>query len=673
MKDFLTETGGSSRIKLSNLDQENLAIWTSERVDRLLQDVEDGVIDIKTIKNSPFKDNDPVWKKPNLIFEYTPEEVEEIRKCKNDVLYFANTYAQVMTDDGVQQITLRDYQEEILTAFKKNRMNILNASRQIGKSVTAAIFIAWFLIFQTEKNVLTVANIATTTKEVMDKIKSVLEHLPFFLKPGCVSNNVMSMRFDNGCRLIGRTTTKNTGIGFTVHLLYIDEFAHINPSYLNFFYRAIYPTISASTSKSKIIITSTPNGMNKFYDIYMDALNGKNQYTALRVDWWQVPGRDEEWKRRTISDLGSEEDFNQEYGLQFFSSDVLLLSSKTLKKIFKLRLPYVTPTWAEEPNVLSLLEGFTVHPNFAKLTVEEIKLDPHMYVFSVDTADGLNRDYSIINIFKFVALPIKMLELVKEFIKNETDIFALVQVGAFRTNMKDINQYCNALSHLIYKVFNPEKVRLLVELNHKGEYIMDKIMQNENYWSGMLIFSKHTEAAQAWKPGLKLNVNNKIKFCERFKYLTAVNKILPNEFKTIHELGSFGRTRNGTYRGQSGNDDLAMTCVNTAAFFESPNFWEIANAEIDRMPADYMAEVHEKYLKDAYFNKGTNYDYGILNELNGGGSGIARSSGLNQSTNEDYIKNYREISERFYGSNADELKQYVESVEKYRNQNESNR
>jgi len=244
----------------------------------------------------------------------------------------------------------------------------------------------------------------------------------------------------------------------------------------------------------------------------------------------------------------------------------------------------------------------------------------------VDTADGLNRDYSIINIFKFVALPVKMLELVKEFIKNETDIFALVQVGAFRTNTKDINQYCNALSHLIYKVFNPERVRLLVELNHKGEYIMDKIMQNENYWSGMLIFSKHTEAAQAWKPGLKLNVNNKIKYCERFKYLTAVNKILPNEFKTIHELGSFGRTRNGTYRGQSGNDDLAMTCVNTAAFFESPNFWEIANAEIDRMSADYMAEVHEKYLKDAYFNKGTNYDYGILNELNGGGSGIARSS-----------------------------------------------
>lgn len=666
MKDFLNNTGGSSRIKLSGLDQENLAIWTTTRVEQLLKDVEDGVIDIKTIKNSPFKDNDPVWKKANLIFEYTPEEVEEIRKCKNDILYFANHYAQTMTDDGIQQITLRDYQEEILLSFKENRMNILNASRQIGKSVMAAIFIAWFLIFNTEKNVLTVANIATTTKEVMDKIKSILEHLPFFMKPGCVSNNVMSMKFDNGCRLIGRTTTKNTGIGFTVHLLYIDEFAHINPSYLNFFYRAIYPTISASTSKSKIIITSTPNGMNKFYEIYMDALAGKNQYTPLRVDWWQVPGRDDAWKKYTIADLGSEEDFNQEYGLQFFSSDVLLLPSKTLKRIFNLRIEYRVPEWAQNPDVIDLLDGLKFHPNMAKMTVDDIRNDRNYYIFSVDTADGLNRDYSIVNIFKFVALPIKMLESVKDFIKVETDTFAVVQVGTFRTNTKDINQYCNSLEHLLFNVFNPEKVRLLVELNHKGEYIMDKITKNENYWDGMVIFSKHSEAAQNWKPGLKLTVPNKIKYCERFKYLTAINKILPNEFRTVHELGSFGRTKNGTYRSQSGNDDLAMTCVNLAAFFESPNFWEIANEEIDRLNADYLAEVHEKYLKDIYFDKRSSYDYSSLNELNT--SGVARSSGIHQVATEDYVNSYRETMKKFYGGDQNELQEYKELLEKYRSQ-----
>ena len=667
MKDFITNTGGSSSIKLSNLDQDNLAIWTTNRYTKLLDDIENGAIDIKTVRNSPFKDNEVSWKKANLIFEYTPEEVEEIRKCKADVIYFANKYAQVMTEEGIQQIILRDYQEEILSAFKKNRFNILDASRQIGKSVMSAIFIAWFLIFNTDKNVLVVANIATTTKEVLDKIKSILENLPFFLKPGCISNNVMSMKFDNGCRLIGRTTTKNTGIGFAINLLYIDEFAHINPSYLNFFYRAIYPTISAST-QSKIIITSTPNGMNKFYEIYMDAVEGRSEYVPLRVDWWQVPGRDENWKKFTIANLGSEEDFNQEYGLQFFSSDVLLLSSKTLKKLFNLKTDYIIPDWAQEPDVIDLLDGLSFHPNMAKLTIDDIRNDGNTYILSVDTADGLNRDYSIVNIFKFVALPLNMLELVKDFIKVETDIFALVQVGTFRTNTKDINQYCNSLEHILFNVFQPEKVRLLVELNHKGEYILEKITKNENFWSGMLVFSKHTEVSQTWKPGLRLTMTNKIKFCERFKYLTAVNKILPNEFRTLHELGSFGRTKNGTYRSQSGNDDLAMTCVNISAFFESPNFWEIANSELDRVSPSYLAEVHEKYLKEIYYNAGgTKYDYGTINSLNT--SGIARSSGSNVKSNEDYIANYRELTSRFYGNgDTEELRQYKEMVEKYRQQ-----
>lgn len=647
MKDFLTNAGGSSRIKLSNLDQENSAIWTTAKIDQLLEDFENGVIDVKTIKNSPFKDNDPVWKKANIVFEYTPEEIDEIKKCKADPVYFASNYAQVMTEEGIQQITLRDYQEEIIRSFKTNRFNCLMASRQIGKTVMSGVFVAWYLLFHTDKNVLAVANIASTTKEVLDKIKSVFENLPFFLKPGCVSNNVMSMKFDNGCRLIGRTTTKNTGIGFTIHVLYIDEFAHINQSYLDFFYRAIYPTISASAN-SKIIITSTPNGMNRFYEIYMDALEQKNSYVPLRVDWWQVPGRDDLWKKMTIANLGSEEDFNQEYGLQFFSSDKLLLPSKDLKKIFNLRTDYVIPEWSQTPDRLELLDGISVHPNFNKLSPDDIKADPSYYVISVDTADGLSRDFSVVNVFKFVALPIKMLEQVKDFIKNETDIFALVQVATFRTNKKDINEFCNSLEHIIFNIFNPEKVRMLIELNHKGEYVMDKIMKNEAYWSGMLVFSKHTESAQAWKPGLKLTMTNKIKFCERFKYLAAVNKILPNEFKTIHELGSFGKSSNGSYRSQSGNDDLAMTCVNTSSFFESPNFWEIANEELDNQPKEYLAEVYSRFLNEVYLAKDSKYDFETLRNLNQ--SGVAKRPSTAQQADSNYVDYYKETLQKFYGN-----------------------
>ena len=133
MKDFIANSGGRTQMKLSNLDQENSAIWTTVKIQQLLDDFENGVIDIKTIRNSPFKDNDPVWKKANIVFEYTPEELEELKKCKADPVYFASKYAQVMTEDGIQQITLRDYQEEIIRSFKNNRFNCLMASRQIGK------------------------------------------------------------------------------------------------------------------------------------------------------------------------------------------------------------------------------------------------------------------------------------------------------------------------------------------------------------------------------------------------------------------------------------------------------------------------------------------------------------------------------------------------------------
>lgn len=648
MRDFITNSGGRTAMKLSNLDQENSAIWTTEKVNKLLEDFENGLIDIKTIKNSPFKDNDPVWKKANIVFEYTPEELEEIKRCKADPVYFASKYAQVMTEDGIQQITLRDYQEEIIRSFKNNRFNCLMASRQIGKTVMSGVFIAWYLIFHTDKNVLAVANVASTTKEVLDKIKSVLENLPFFLKPGCISNNVMSLKFDNGCRLIGRTTTKNTGIGFTIHVLYIDEFAHINPSYLDFFYRAIYPTISAS-SNSKVIITSTPNGMNRFYEIYMDAMNGLNTYVPLRVDWWQVPGRDEEWKKMTIANLGSEEDFNQEYGLQFFSSDKLLLPSKDLKKIFSYRTTYVNPEWAQTPDNMNLLDEFFVHPNFSRFNPDDIRNDGNTYVFSVDTASGVGRDYSVINIFKFTALPIKMLEQVKDFIKNDGDFFGLVQVASFRSNKKDINQFTNVLEHLAYKIFNPEKVRLLIELDHKGDYVMDKIEQNEAYWPGQIIHSKHMASSTAWKPGLKMTETNKTKYCERFKYLTAVNKILPNEFKTVHELGSFGKSSNGTYRSQNGNDDLAMTCVSTSAFFESPNFWELVNDELDRLPKEYLQEAYSKFLGEAYVGHDSGYNHEVLRSLNT--TPELKKPGATKRFDDNAVEEYKRLMSHFYGNN----------------------
>lgn len=607
MRDFLSNSSSTSPIKISDLEDgaaENSVVWTSAKVQKILDDHEAGLIDIKTIKGSPFKDNDPAWKRANIVFEYTPEEMTELRRCMNDIVYFAEHYCYIMTENGVKTVELYDYQKEVVQTYKRENRVISMQSRQSGKTWMSSIFIAWYTIFNSDKNTLAIADNGATTKEVIDKIKTIFENLPFWLKPGCITNAVMTLKFDNGCRVIGRSTTKKAGIGFNIHLLYIDEFAHIQDAYIEHFYRAIYPTISASKT-SKLIITSTPNGQNLFYKLYVDAMEGKSQFVPLRVDWWQTPGRNDEWKAKTVADIGSEEAFNQEFGLQFFSSDKLLLHSKDLKKMSKLKTQYVKPQFPElDEENQKFIEHFTVHPNLAKKTVSDFRNDPNFYVFSIDTADGLGRDFLVLNIFKFVPLPINMLKPIKNLIKEKTDIFGLVQVAVYRTNEININEFCDVVNFYTYNFFNPDKVRLNIELNHKGEFVLDKLYENEQYWDGQVIHSKHTLLAEKFKPGIRLSSGEmKSKVCERFKYAMMVNKILPNELKTVAELGAFGKAKSGTYRSQSGNDDLAITCVNNSAFFESPNFWELAEEVLEELERSddpktiaYMKQINEQIL-----------------------------------------------------------------------------
>lgn len=662
MRDYLSNRGGSSSVRVSDFDEgkaENSVVWTSDRIAKILKDHEEGLIDIKTLKNSPFKDNDPDWKKPNIVFEYKPEEMAELRKCREDIVYFAENYCMIMTEHGVKTVTLYDYQREVVNTYKEHNRVISMQSRQSGKTWMSSIFIAWYTIFHYDKNTLAIADNAATTKEVIDKIKTIFQNLPFWLKPGCVTNAVMTMKFDNGCRIIGRSTTKKAGIGFNIHLLYIDEFAHINETYLDHFFRSIYPTISASKT-SKLLITSTPNGQNKFFQIYQDAVDGKSGFKPLRVDWWQTPGRDEEWRKAVIAELGSEQDFNQEYGLQFFSSDKLLLHAKELKKMAKLKTSYIKPSYNIDIDKQIMMEHFMVHPNFSRLSASDIKNDPNYYVFSIDTADGLGKDHLVINIFKFAPLPVKMLLPVKNFIKDRPDIFGLVQVATYRTNEVNINEFCNALEFITFGLFNPEKVRLVIELNHKGEYVLSKLESNPQYSPSMIIHSKHTIMSEHYKPGIRLSSGEmKKKICERFKYTMTLNKIMPNEFKTISELGAFGMTKAGTYRSQSGNDDLAITCVNASSFFESPNFWELANDVLDDMDKSYDPKT-KTYLKELKVKIFTAEDDALNAAAEKRGLDLAALADLNRTS---VIKDPKQIDRVF---SEEGISGYRQRVEQFR-------
>ena len=650
----LSRGGGFTSLKLSSLNSEdgNNHVWNSEKVNEIIEKVEIEGLDIRGMQNSPFKENDILLKRANLPFEYTREEIEELKKCKADPMYFALNFAFIRTHKGDMVVRdaggLRDFQEQIIQNMHNNKFNILMASRQIGKTVTTAIYIVWFLLFNKDKNVLMVADNMSTTKEIMEKLRIVLDNLPFYMKPGISKINESSIRLDNDCRLVLRTTTKKSGIGMTVNFLYIDEFAHIAESNLDKFYRAILPTITEDPF-AKVMITSTPNGRNKFWEIWTAAIDKDNEYSPMRVDWWQVPGRDEEWKKKTIANFGTEADFNQEYGLQFFSSDQLLLSSNDLKKIDNSQSVFVNTKLDLEEEDYYINDYLTVHKKYANYRIEDFKNDPSFFVFSIDTADGLEQDYSVLNIFKVAALPIKELLKNKKSVKKELDAISIVQIGKFRCNTLDINHFAIACEKIIYDIFNPEQVRIILELNHKGELLHNRFATNDAYWWGQMVHTKHTDLSQNLKAGVRLGPTNKLKYCERFRYFVSTNRVLVTDYNTFLELSSFGKSKGGSYRCQSGNDDLAMTCVNTSPLFDSPQFWEIGGEVYERTSDEYKQQLYEQIL-DVKTEKQA-FDFNRLHDLNNQlNPKDYRPGNKNSVFDLNTLKNLNKIRKGFYNS-----------------------
>jgi len=273
---------------------ERKIVFTTQLVTETTDKINDGVV-IKRFQN-PWFQNEVGVRRSGLTFMMIDDEIQEYIKCKLDINYFAEKYCRIKTEDGsVQNIKLRDYQRKILDLYTKNRFSILCGSRQIGKTVNAAIAMLHFITFNNDKNIMIVANIRSTTIEIIDKIKNIYIQLPFFLKVGIKNWNQQSITFENGCRIKSSARSKTPAIGYTIDFLYLDEFAHIPSNIIEPYYTAAFPTVSA-IENSKIVITSTPNGMNLFYRLLSDSERPdgdplKNNYKAMRVYWYQVAGR----------------------------------------------------------------------------------------------------------------------------------------------------------------------------------------------------------------------------------------------------------------------------------------------------------------------------------------------------------------------------------------------
>ena len=585
-------------------------VWSTRQINDLLLALDQGY---RPKVKMPCYEGKQFLRKGNIVFEYTDEEIAELARCATDIVYFAEKYAVVMTDDGIKRVKLREYQKRMLRNFQHERFNIVLASRQMGKTVTASIYNAWYVTFNTDKNTLLLANKSDTTKEIIDKAKVVLENLPFFMKPGIIKYDVMNVRCDNGCRLIGQSTTAKAGIGFTIHNLYIDEFAHIHPSIADSFYENVYPTLSAS-NVSRLTITSTPNGFNKFYEIYAAAERGDNEYTSMRIDWWEHPERDDAWYQRELGNLGSIEAFNKQYGNEFVSSSNLLMDPVDMKRMRKRMKKYVYHDLEEFENIGIDVEGFLAwDPDF---DIEDSRYSENYWLFDVDIAEGNGGDYSVINIFQVSPMDLKEIELITNP-GAMYDFFKLRQVARFRSNEHIIEDFAKVLYTLAIDIFYAENVKMIVEYNTYGttlfQYLRTVFPQKNDFEDEMILRFKHRHDSRSLKPGIKLKADNKTIFCQNFAKLYKNNRIDITDEETVTEASLFGVLPNGSYGAQMGNDDLVMTCITATEFFNTTDYADYIEELLDFIDPQLHESMERILYKDLDGDGDLQYDiYDLL-------------------------------------------------------------
>ena len=523
-------------------------IWSTKSIELAHEAIKEGL----ALKVSPFMRNDTKLRKANLIFQYTDEESLEIIKCKKDILYFAEKYVYLQTPTGKQIVKLRKYQKKLLTCLQNNRWSILLQSRQSGKTTTTAIFFAWYLLFNIDKTAAIVAQRDNIAAEVYSKIKDIIYNLPFFLKPGCHSWIATSFSFDNGCRATYRPASKDCLQGFTINLLFADEFAYISKKKAKEFYENVYPTLEADPN-SRFIICSTPQGRNLYYEIWSRAVNGQNYFVPFRVDWWDVPGRDEKWKEITIANLnGDVGAFNQQYALSFDTGVNNSLNANTYQFLNKIQTTFIK-------NAFNLSTDYDADFRWSGKFKYNFKRD--YFLMSVDISEGLggDNDFSTIKIRKLV--------------KTESGKILLPTIGIFESNTIQITDLAKTLL-LLLKNFNHEKVRLVIERNTYGDLLMrdidnlsEKIPNVEIEAETFAKFSR--KEGYKLEKGLRLNRKSKRIGVSAWKEFVDDKTFIETDKISIDQYREFGADENGNYRAGVGHDDLVMPDVNAAFYIKS--------------------------------------------------------------------------------------------------------
>ena len=548
-------------------------IWSTKAINQALIGLDQG----RKLVANPFYENNSKILKADLVFQRTPEEIEDFKKCANDVLYFAKK-CHLMTPEGIKPVVLREYQEDYLKHLVKNRLSLFLSCRQSGKTVTSAIFLLWYVLFNVDKNALVLGNKGRTAKEILNKIKNIFYSLPYYLKPGVLKWNEMEIAFDNGCLVNAETTTPRSGISFTYHCVLADEFAHIDKNILDEFYNNLFPVVTAG--KANFIISSTQNGFNLFQRLYAGAVSGENDYKPFKVDWYQVPewnpdthtweSRDEKWHQRQIANYGSEEAFNQQFGTSFDSNANSLISNRRLKEV-----SLTAEEWL--PKYLpGCEEHFTWKPDFEPTT----DLRKNKIIITIDLAEGRGGDYTTF-IFN------KVIPIDESHAKYEA-------LGMFHSNETPLEDCAKILKFICSNYMDMYNYYISIEMNTYGDlfrtYLMKLINEDSstvhrfNEDSLLKITKTRTvngKIKTEYTIGVRLDSKEKLYGCLEFKSQFEQGNIINTCSLFINELYNFTDvTGNNTYRAAYGHDDIVMTQMQIVFFSKSSVFKNFLSEEL---------------------------------------------------------------------------------------------
>lgn len=525
-------------------------IWSSESISLALAGIANG----RKLKANPFYENNTKLLKGDLVFQRDSFEICEWKKCASDIIYFANNYCKLMTPEGIKQIVLRDYQKNYLTHLCNCKMSIYRSCRQSGKTTTSAIFMLWYILFNTDKNAMIVANKRKTSVEILTKLKNIFTELPFFLKPGIYKWNEGEIVLDNGCRVQIEATTTTAAIGNTVHVLLFDEVAWVAPNILDKFYNSIAPIVTAG--KGKIILSSTVNGRNLFYRLWIGAVSGDSDYSPFETTWDEVPEwnpdtrqwekRDEQWHKKQIANLGGEEQFNAQFGVDFQSSTNTLISKTTLRKYNKLRKIFVNK---DLPGV-RYSDSFFWHPDFDPMT----DLKKSFLVLTGDISEGIGLDYTVFQICK---------------VESDGKIRC---VGFLRSNTIGRDEIANALTDIISKWCNAEHVLVSFEKNTYGDLFLKYITDEDNFDSSCLVRYKKDANSKGFTYGVKITSGNKTPSCQLFKEAYERGEIINDSAEFGMELDNFNDDGTGHYKASYGHDDMVMSMIQLVFVRETLQF-----------------------------------------------------------------------------------------------------